>query len=91
MTVAFSSTGSSDPEGTTLTYSWAFGDSTNSTSANPSHTYAVGSYSAQLTVSDGTNSTASSVLSVTANAPAEPSTNRTALATSARVGTITFR
>jgi len=91
LTVAFSSTGSSDPEGTTLTYSWAFGDSTNSTSANPSHTYAVGSYSAQLTVSDGTNSTASSVLSITANAPAEPSTNRTARATSARVGTITFR
>jgi PKD repeat protein len=53
--VAFSSTGSSDPDNDPLTYSWNFGDgSALSTAANPSHTYATnGSYTAALTVSDG--------------------------------------
>ena len=37
LTVAFSSAGSSDPEGGALTYSWAFGDGTTSTAANPTH------------------------------------------------------
>ena len=56
LTVAFSSAGSSDPEGRSLTYSWDFGDGTTSTAANPSHVYpAQGSYSVRLAVSDGAN------------------------------------
>ena len=39
LNVAFSSSGSSDPEGQALTYSWNFGDGQTSTAANPSHTY----------------------------------------------------
>ena len=39
LNVAFSSSGSSDPEGQPLTYSWNFGDGGTSTAANPSHTY----------------------------------------------------
>ncbi len=67
LSVAFSSAGSSDPGGATLTYSWAFGDSSTSTLANPSHVYqSVGVYNAQLTVSDGTNQTPSSVMTITA-------------------------
>jgi PKD repeat protein len=67
LTVAFSSTGSSDPEGAALTYNWTFGDGSTSTAANPSHTYSVaGTYSAQLAVSDGTSTTSSSVLTITA-------------------------
>ena len=59
--VTFSSTGSSDPEGQPLTYSWDFGDNLTSTAANPVHTYtAAGSYTARLTVSDGV-STSNSV------------------------------
>ena len=49
----FSSAGSADPEGGTLTYAWAFGDGTTSTAANPTKTYtADGSYTATLTVRD---------------------------------------
>ena len=49
LAVAFSSAGSFDPEGVTLTYTWTFGDGATSTAANPSHTYlAAGTYSAQL-------------------------------------------
>src|SRR4029079_2048783 len=67
LTVNFSSSGSSDPEGSPLTYSWNFGDSTTSTIANPSHTYTTpGGYQVRLTVSDGVNSTISAPLTVTA-------------------------
>lgn len=69
LTVNFSSTGSSDPEGTPLTYNWAFGDGTTSTLANPSHTYqAVSNYLARLTISDGTNSVTSTNLSIRVSA-----------------------
>ena len=37
--VAFSSSGSFDPDGTVAAYSWAFGDGATSTAANPTHTY----------------------------------------------------
>ncbi|OLF14404.1 glycosyl hydrolase [Actinophytocola xinjiangensis] len=54
LAVTFSSAGSSDPEGTALTYHWNFGDGSTSTSANPSHTYSAnGQYTATLTVTDG--------------------------------------
>jgi PKD repeat protein len=53
LAVQFSSTGSSDPEGTALTYLWNFGDNTTSSVANPSKTYALpGTYTATLTVKD---------------------------------------
>lgn len=70
LAVNFSSSGSSDPEHTVLTYSWNFGDGQTSTAANPSHTYVnTGNYNAQLTVSDGTNNATASVpISVLANA-----------------------
>ncbi|HMP85000.1 MAG TPA: PKD domain-containing protein, partial [Verrucomicrobiota bacterium] len=70
LSVAFSSAGSSDPEGTTLSYNWSFGDGTSSTAANPTKTYtSAGTYVARLTVSDGVNSTTSSNLTITVSAP----------------------
>jgi glucose/arabinose dehydrogenase len=39
LTVSFSSAGSIDPEGGSLSYVWEFGDGTTSTEANPVHTY----------------------------------------------------
>jgi glucose/arabinose dehydrogenase len=53
--VRFDGSGSTDPDGDTLTYSWSFGDGTaGSTAQSPQHVYAEdGSYTATLTVSDG--------------------------------------
>ena len=67
LSVAFSSTGSSDPEGGTLTYSWAFGDGQTSNQPNPTHVYStIGNYTARLTLSDGTNQTISAPIAITA-------------------------
>lgn len=56
LSVNFSSMGTSDPEGDPLTYNWNFGDGTLSSEANPTKIYNTnGSFSAQLSVSDGTN------------------------------------
>ncbi|PYC68088.1 glycosyl hydrolase [Micromonospora arborensis] len=58
LTVQFSSAGTSDPDGNTLSYQWTFGDGTTSTAANPSKTYtANGNYTAQLKVTDSTGKT----------------------------------
>jgi PKD repeat protein len=59
LAVSFMGSGSSDPDGDPLTYSWDFGDGGTSSEANPSHTYAAGNYTAQLTVSDGQTTSAS--------------------------------
>ncbi|WP_410821087.1 ThuA domain-containing protein [Micromonospora sp. 050-3] len=58
LTVQFSSAGTSDPDGNTLSYLWTFGDGTTSTAANPSKTYTSnGNYTAQLKVTDSTGKT----------------------------------
>ena len=65
LTVAFSSAGSLDPDGTPLSYSWVFGNGVTSSAANPSYTYTSnGTYVARLTVSDGTNSTQSAPITI---------------------------
>ncbi|WP_020521519.1 ThuA domain-containing protein [Catelliglobosispora koreensis] len=73
LTVQFSSAGSNDPGGQVITYSWAFGDGTTSTAANPSKTYSIaGNYTAVLTVRDpgGKTGTASVPISVGNTVPA---------------------
>lgn len=54
LTVNFSSAGSNDPDGQSITYDWDFGDGApHSTAANPAHEYTIaGSYTATLTVTD---------------------------------------
>lgn len=65
--IAFSSNGSVDSDGSIASYSWNFGDgSTASSSANPNHTYTTaGSFTATLTVTDNLGATASSSAAVT--------------------------
>ncbi|MFC7989645.1 lectin [Streptomyces pilosus] len=72
LTVAFSSAGTSDPDGDTLTYAWTFGDGATSTAANPSHTYTTnGQYTATLKATDpsGRSATASVQITVGNTAP----------------------
>jgi glucose/arabinose dehydrogenase len=73
LNVQFSSAGTRDPDGDPLTYLWAFGDGTaSSTLPNPTHTYSAnGAYTAQLTANDGRGgiSTASVLVTVGNRAP----------------------
>ena len=67
LAVAFSSAGSSDPEGQPVTYTWDFGDGATSNTANPTHTYTQpGQYTVRLQVSDGVNTTSALPLSISA-------------------------
>ena len=69
--VQFSSAGSTDPYGLTLSYSWDFGDgSPLSTDPNPSHTYGSnGTYTATLTVGNGTSSASATTQVVVGSSP----------------------
>ncbi len=67
--VQFSSAGSVDPDGTSLTYEWDFdGDGdTDSTEPNPTHTYTTaGNYTATLVVTDQSGQTGADTVQVTA-------------------------
>ena len=58
--VLFNGAGSSDPDGTIVTYSWDFGDGTTGVGVAPSHVYTVaGLYTARLTVTDNSGLTGS--------------------------------
>ncbi|MEO7912289.1 MAG: PQQ-dependent sugar dehydrogenase [Roseiflexaceae bacterium] len=58
LAVDFDATGSSDPDGDPLTYDWDFGDATpHATTAQVTHQYALGTYTATLRVSDGKGGT----------------------------------
>lgn len=75
--VALDGSGSSDPDGDALTYTWAFGDGTaaGTTSASSvSHSYAAGTWTASLTVKDakGAVSAASSAVITAGNTAPVP-------------------
>src|SRR5207237_910348 len=69
--VAFDASGSSDPDGETVSYAWTFGDGSTGSGVKPTHVYADnGSYSVTLTVTDarGAASPAASTTATIANA-----------------------
>lgn len=67
LAVAFSDQ-SSDPDGSIVSWDWDFGDGNSSAEQNPVHTYAAGSYTVTLTVTDdgGKRAASSQGLSVSA-------------------------
>ncbi|HVP10078.1 MAG TPA: glycoside hydrolase family 44 protein, partial [Phycisphaerae bacterium] len=73
LTVSFSGTGSSDPDGSIASYAWAFGDGATATGATASHTYqTAGTYTAKLTVTDNGGATASTTVTITVAAANQP-------------------
>jgi PKD repeat protein len=58
--ISFSSSGSVDPEASSITYEWSFGDGNTSTQSNPTHTYSdPDTYTVVLTVADDQGTTSS--------------------------------
>lgn len=64
--IAFDGSGSSDPDGSIVSYAWDFGDGANSTGATTSHAYNVqGTYNLSLTVTDDSGAADSASTTVT--------------------------
>jgi cytochrome c len=77
LTVTFDGSASNDPDGQPITYEWAFGDNTTSTTGpTVQHTYgAAGSYTATLVVRDGSGNAsppASQIISVSTSGNTPP-------------------
>lgn len=71
---AFNGSGSSDPDGNIVSYSWDFGDGATGGGANPTHSYsATGTYVATLTVTDDDGGTDTDTVTVTVNPNQAPS------------------
>ena len=63
--IRFSSAGSTDPNGSIVSYKWTFGDGGTSTQTNPTYTYNVGgTFNAVLMVTDNDGATASSIVGI---------------------------
>jgi PKD repeat protein len=90
LAVGFDGSTSSDPDGSIVSYTWAFGDGGTATGATTTHTYpAAGTYSARLTVTDnqGATHSMSVAIEVTAGAaaPVAPSNLSASLGSSRTV------
>lgn len=89
LTVNFSSAGTVDPEGQSLSYLWTFGDGQTSTLASPSHEYtAAGEYIAQLRVSDGVNNSFSAQIPITVGSAPVPAVLSPTTGTTFRAGDV---
>lgn len=70
LTVSFSGSDSSDPDGSIVSYAWTFGDGNAASGATASNTYvSAGTYTAVLTVTDSSGLTAQRSVTITAQAP----------------------
>ena len=79
--ITLNGSGSSDPEGSPLTYSWTLSDGRTLTGVQPSVSFATaGTYSASLVVSDGSLSSTPSVASITVSNTPPPNQAPTAVA-----------
>ena len=72
-TVSFDGSGSSDPDGTIMSYDWDFGDGTTGNGMTTTHPYSTaGIYTVTLTVTDNEGATGTDTASVIVTAPNEP-------------------
>ena len=63
--LSFNSTGTYDPDGTIVAYSWNYGDGSTASGSTASHSFTTsGTYTVTLTVTDNSGSTASASLAV---------------------------
>ncbi|UDY35193.1 PKD domain-containing protein [Dermatobacter hominis] len=73
LSVALNGSGSSDPDGTIVSYAWNFGDGTTGTGPTVDHPYAAaGPYTVTLTVTDDDGATGTTSQTVTATDPPAP-------------------
>jgi len=89
--ITFNASASYDPDGTIVSYFWAFGDGTNATGIVATHSYAnAGNYTVTLTVTDNDNAASSTFIVITVvNQP--PVANFTTSATTVYTGdSVTF-
>lgn len=80
LSCSFDGTGSSDSDGSIVSYSWDFGDGATASGSTASHDYAAdGSYTVSLTVTDdaGATDTATTTVSVSAGGGTDPGGNVT--------------
>ena len=68
LAVSFNASGSSDPDGLIVSYAWTFGDSESASGVTTNHTYPVGTYTAQLTVTDNGGATDTATITISAEA-----------------------
>lgn len=89
--VELDGSGSTDPNGEALTYAWDLGDGTTATGVVVQHTYAEGTWTATLTVTDPAGNEARATVTVTATAPpaGPPAAPTDAVAVHDGAGTVT--
>ena len=74
LTVNFDGSNSYDPDGTIASYLWDFDDGTTASGVSPSHTFGVGTFNVQLTVTDNQGATGSDNISIQVDGPNQPPT-----------------
>jgi PKD repeat protein len=70
--VSFDGSGSSDLDGTVVSYDWDFGDNSAGSGMNVTHTYAAGTYTLTLAVTDDMGATDSATINITITATTSP-------------------